>query len=105
MQTICLLYPARQRICWIQDSLSPNWTHDVRRFAANNKIQFVPTPTYASYLTESRTTARLRVRRQQHRLPDWHRPARHWTTTSPTAMGVTPAAAPPPSNPNTEAPA
>jgi hypothetical protein len=63
---------ARQRICWIQDSLSLNWTHDVRRFAANNKIQFVPTPTYASYLTGSRaTSARPRVRRQQHRLPDW----------------------------------
>jgi hypothetical protein len=67
-----LRYPARQRICWIQDRLSPNWTHDVRRFAANNKIQFVPTPTYASYLTGSRaTSARPRVRRQQHRLPDW----------------------------------
>ena len=43
-------YPARQRLYWIQDNLSANWTPDIRKFAADNKIELVPTPTYASYL-------------------------------------------------------
>jgi transposase len=43
-------YPARQRIYWIQDNLSANWIPDIRTFAANNRIDLVPTPTYASYL-------------------------------------------------------
>jgi transposase len=47
---IRLSYPARRRIYWIQDNLSANWTPDVRKFAAANKIELVPTPTYASYL-------------------------------------------------------
>jgi transposase len=41
---------ARRRIYWIQDNLSANWTPDIRAFAAANKIELVPTPTYASYL-------------------------------------------------------
>jgi hypothetical protein len=45
MQTIRLCYPARQRIYWIQDNLSANWTPDIRAYAANNKIELVPTPT------------------------------------------------------------
>jgi len=43
-------YPARQRIYWIQDNLSANWTLDIRKYAANNNIELVATPTYASYL-------------------------------------------------------
>ena len=43
-------YPARQRIYWIQDNLSANWTPDIRDYAAANNIELVPTPTYASYL-------------------------------------------------------
>ncbi len=50
MRTIRLVYPARQKIYWIQDNLSANWTPDIRAYAANNKIELVPTPTYASYL-------------------------------------------------------
>jgi hypothetical protein len=50
MQTIRMVYPSRQRIYWIQDNLSANWTPDIRTFAAANKIELVPTPTYASYL-------------------------------------------------------
>ena len=50
MRTIRLVYPARQRIYWIQDNLSANWTPDIREFAAGHKIELVPTPTYASYL-------------------------------------------------------
>ena len=42
--------PARRRIYWIQDCLSANWTPDIRSFAATNKIELIPTPTYASYL-------------------------------------------------------
>jgi transposase len=40
----------RRRIYWIQDNLSANWTPDIRTFAADNRIELVPTPTYASYL-------------------------------------------------------
>ena len=43
-------YPARRRIYWIQDNLSANWTPDIRKYAALNKIELVATPTYASYL-------------------------------------------------------
>ncbi|MGH2831592.1 MAG: IS630 family transposase [Solirubrobacteraceae bacterium] len=43
-------YPARQRIYWIQDNLSANWTPDIRKYAANSNIELVATPTYASYL-------------------------------------------------------
>jgi transposase len=50
MRTIRLCYPARQRIYWIQDNLSANWTPDIRAFADANRMQLVPTPTYASYL-------------------------------------------------------
>jgi transposase len=42
--------PDRRRIYWIQDNLSANWTPDIRAFAADHKIELVPTPTYASYL-------------------------------------------------------
>jgi DDE superfamily endonuclease len=48
IKTIRLVYPARQRLYWIQDNLSANWTPDIRAYAANNKL--VPTPTYARYL-------------------------------------------------------
>ncbi len=50
IRTIRLVYPARQKIYWIQDNLSANWTPDIRAFAATNRIELVPTPTYASYL-------------------------------------------------------
>jgi transposase len=50
MRQIRLAYPARQRIYWIQDNLSANWTGNIRAFAAANRIELVPTPTYASYL-------------------------------------------------------
>ena len=50
MTQIRASYPARQRIYWIQDNLSANWIPDIRRFAANNRIELVATPTYASYL-------------------------------------------------------
>jgi transposase len=50
MRTIRLCYPARQKLHWIQDNLSANWTPDIRKFAAVNRIELVPTPTYASYL-------------------------------------------------------
>ena len=50
MRRIRSCYPARQRIYWIQDNLSANCVPDIRTFAAANKIELVPTPTYASYL-------------------------------------------------------
>jgi transposase len=50
MRQIRLAYPARRRIYWIQDNLSANWVPDIRAFAESNRIELVPTPTYASYL-------------------------------------------------------
>jgi len=50
MAQIRTAIPARRRIYWIQDGLSANWTPDIRAFAAANRIELVPTPTYASYL-------------------------------------------------------
>ena len=50
MAQIRAAIPARRKIYWIQDGLSANWTPDIRTFAATNKIELVPTPTYASYL-------------------------------------------------------
>jgi hypothetical protein len=50
MRMMRLAYPARQRIYWIQDNLSANWTPDIRAFAVSNMIELVPTTTYASYL-------------------------------------------------------
>jgi transposase len=50
MRQIRLCYPARMRIYWIQDNLSANWTPEIRAFAAENRIELVPLPTYASYL-------------------------------------------------------
>jgi transposase len=50
MAQIRAAIPARRRIYWIQDGLSANWTPDIRAFAADHRIELVPTPTYASYL-------------------------------------------------------
>ena len=50
MRQIRHCYPADRRIYWIQDNLSANWTPEIRRFAAENRIELVPTPTYVSYL-------------------------------------------------------
>ena len=50
MRQLRLCYPRRVRLYWIQDNLSANWTPDIRAFAADNNIELVPTPTYASYL-------------------------------------------------------
>jgi hypothetical protein len=44
--------PARQKIYWIQDNLSANWTADIRAFADPNWIKLVATPTYGSYLNQ-----------------------------------------------------
>jgi len=50
LKMIRLAYPRRRRIYWIQDNLSAHWIPAVRAFAAENNIELVPTPTYASYL-------------------------------------------------------
>ncbi len=50
MRQIRLCYPSGVTIYWIQDNLSANWTPEIREFAADNRIELVPTPTYASYL-------------------------------------------------------
>lgn len=50
MRMIRLCYPSRLTVHWIQDNLSANWTPEIRKFAAANRIELVPVPTYASYL-------------------------------------------------------
>jgi transposase len=50
MRQIRLCYPSRLTLYWIQDNLSANWVPSIRAFAASNRIELVPTPTYASYL-------------------------------------------------------
>jgi transposase len=56
MKQIRLAYPRRIRIYWIQDGLSSHWTPEIRTYAAANKIELVPTPTYASYLNRIEAT-------------------------------------------------
>jgi hypothetical protein len=48
MQMMRLAYPARQRVYWIQDNLRANWTSGIRAFAANSKVELVPTPPTAA---------------------------------------------------------
>ena len=50
MRTIRAVYPTRQKLYRIQDNLSANWTPDIRDYTQANRIELVPTPTYASYL-------------------------------------------------------
>jgi transposase len=50
MRQIRLAYPRSSRIYWIQDNLSCHWTPAIRAWAADNNVELVPTPTYASYL-------------------------------------------------------
>lgn len=104
MRTIRLVYPARQKIYWIQDNLSANWTPDIRAFAEANKIELVATPTYASYL--NRIESHFRPIQEsvsttpttQTGLP----PRKRSPTMSPTATAQTTTAGSPPSNANTE---
>ena len=106
MQTIRLSYPSRQRIYWIQDNLSANWTPDIRRFADANKIELVPTPTYASYL--NRIESHFRPIQEfvfnNSDYPDWAPPAKPSPITSPIATAKTTTAGSPSSNANTESP-
>ena len=50
MRQIRLAYPRKLRLYWIQDNLSCHWTPAIRAWAADNNVELVPTPTYASYL-------------------------------------------------------
>jgi hypothetical protein len=50
MGTIRLCYPTRQKLYWIQDTSRRTGPLRSAKFAASNKIELVPTPTYASYL-------------------------------------------------------
>jgi transposase len=56
MKKIRLAYPTQIRIYWIQDGLSSHWTAEIRSWAAENKMELVPTPTYASYLNRIEST-------------------------------------------------
>ncbi len=56
MKQIRLAYPKRLRLYWIQDNLSCHWTPAIRRYAADNNIELVATPTYASFLNRIEST-------------------------------------------------
>ena len=56
MKQIRLAYPKRIRVYWIQDGLSSHWTPAIRSWAADNNMELVPTPTYASYLNRIEAT-------------------------------------------------
>jgi transposase len=43
-------YRRRQRVYVVMDNLSTHWTSDIRQWATDNRVELVPTPTYASYL-------------------------------------------------------
>jgi len=43
-------YPKRDRIYLILDNLSAHKHHDLKRYARDNRMTLVPTPTYASWL-------------------------------------------------------
>jgi transposase len=50
LQTVRMRCPARQRIHLVLDNLSTHWTADIRTRAAANRVEPIPTPTYASLL-------------------------------------------------------
>ena len=50
LQTVRMRYRRRQRIYVVMDNLSTHWTADIRQWAAENRVELVATPTYASYL-------------------------------------------------------
>jgi transposase len=56
MKQIRLAYPKRIRLYWIQDNLSCHWTPEIRAWAADNNIELIPTPTYASFLNRIEST-------------------------------------------------
>jgi transposase len=43
-------YRRRQRVYVVMGNLSTHWTSDIRQWATDNRVELVPTPTYASYL-------------------------------------------------------
>jgi DDE superfamily endonuclease len=49
MRQVRRCYPSRLRLYWIQDNLSANRTPAIRDFAADNDIEPVSIPTYASH--------------------------------------------------------
>jgi transposase len=50
LKTVRMRYPPRQRIYLVMDNLSTHWTADIRTWAHESNVEFVPTPTYASFL-------------------------------------------------------
>ena len=91
MTQIRAAIPARRRIYWIQDNLSANWTPDIHNYAAANKIELVPTPTYASYLNpvECHFFPISEFVVNNADFVDWDAFAWHWPATSSTATGRT----------------
>lgn len=74
---------ARQRIYWIPDKLSANWTPDIRAYPTAKKIEeLAPTPTYAGYLNTHRNGKKdhdRRIAALERRPPDRRPPDRRLT--------------------------
>jgi len=70
MRTIRLVYPARQKLYWIQDNLSANWTPDIRQFATAKQDRAGPHPHIRQLPQPDREPLppHPRIRLQQHRL-------------------------------------
>ena len=43
-------YPSNEKIFLVMDNLSSHWKNSLVKFARNNRIKLIPTPTYASWL-------------------------------------------------------
>jgi transposase len=50
LQDIRRRYPAETTVYIVMDNLSAHWTPDIRRWAVNNNVGLLPTPTNASHL-------------------------------------------------------
>ena len=107
MRQIRLAYPSRQRIYWIQDNLSANWVPPIRAYAADNRIELVATPTYASYLNpiECHFSALSQFVVTNADYLDWDAfGATRSLGTSATATATTATSASPPPKPDTGSP-
>lgn len=104
LRTTRAVYPARQKIHWILDNLSANWTPEIRAYAAAQQDRADPDPDLASYL--NRIESHFRPIQEfvfsNTDYPDWPSAQRALPTTSPTATAATTTDGSPPWNANTE---
>lgn len=71
LKTVRMRYPPRQRIYLVMDNLSTHWTADIRTWAHESNVEFVPTPDLRELPQPDRVELRRRLglRGQERRLP------------------------------------